>query len=71
MLLFLQQYVDWGLADIVFVSGGETEVESGYNLEITCETVVARKGQGFVEVVARKEGFVCASRWGCEHREGF
>ncbi len=51
---FLQQYVDWGLTDIVFVSSGETEVESGYNLEITWETVVARKDQGFVEVVAQK-----------------
>jgi hypothetical protein len=51
---FLQQYVDWGLTDIVFVSTSEKEVASGYNLEITSETVVARKGQGFVEVVAQK-----------------
>jgi hypothetical protein len=51
---FLQQYVDWGLIDIIFVSSRETEVESGYNLEITSETVVARKDQGFVEVVAQR-----------------
>ena len=51
---FLQQYLDWGLTDIVFVSKSEEEVESGYNLEISRETVVARKGQGFVEVIAEK-----------------
>jgi hypothetical protein len=51
---FLQQYVDWGLTDIVLISHMEKEVESGYNLEITKETVVARKGQGFVEVIAEK-----------------
>ena len=51
---FLQHYVDWGLTDIVLISHTEKEVESGYNLEITKETVVARKGQGFVEVVAEK-----------------
>ena len=50
----MQQYVDWGLTDIIFVSSREREVESGYNLEITSETVVARKGQGFVEVVAQR-----------------
>ncbi|MBZ5618077.1 MAG: topoisomerase DNA-binding C4 zinc finger domain-containing protein [Acidobacteriia bacterium] len=51
---YLQHYVDWGLSQIVFVSSREKEVESGYNLEITWETVVARKGQGFVEVVAQE-----------------
>jgi hypothetical protein len=51
---FLQHYLDWGLTDIILVSHDEKEVESGYNLEITTETVVARKGQGFVEVVAQK-----------------
>ena len=51
---YLQHHFDWGLSQIVFVSSREKEVESGYNLEITWETVVARKGQGFVEVVAQE-----------------
>lgn len=51
---FLELYVDCGLTDIVFVSRSEEEVASGYNLEITRETVVARKGRGFVELVAER-----------------
>ncbi len=52
---YLQHYVNWGLSQIVFVSSRQKEVESGYNLEITWETVVARKGQSFVEVVAQEQ----------------
>lgn len=51
---FLQHYVDWGLTDIILISNREKEVKSGYNLEITSETVVGRKGQDFVAVVAQK-----------------
>jgi ribosomal protein L37AE/L43A len=51
---YLQHYVNWGLSQIVFVSSRQREVESGYNLEITWETVVARKRQSFVEVVAQE-----------------
>jgi hypothetical protein len=54
MSRYLQHYVDWGLSQIVFISRREKEGESGYNLEITWETVVARKGQEFVEVVVQE-----------------
>lgn len=51
---YLRHYIEWGLSQIVLICRREKEVESGYNLELTWETVVARRGADFVEVVAHE-----------------
>jgi ribosomal protein L37AE/L43A len=55
MSKFLKEYIDAGLSKIVVLSVKEKEVESGYNPELTWETVVAVKGSGFVEAVAEEK----------------
>jgi hypothetical protein len=70
---FLQHYLDyldWGLTDIILVSHDEKKVESGYNLEITTETVAARK-TGFRRGSRAKESFIRTARRRLEQRKGF
>ena len=50
---YLRHYVDWALSDIIFVSTLEKELGNAYGRELTWETIVARKGKGYVKVVLR------------------
>ena len=51
MSQYLRRYLELGLSQIVVVDHREKEVQSGYGLELTWETVVARKGNGYVRLV--------------------
>jgi len=50
---YLRHYMDGGLSDIIVVTTREKELGNAYRRELTWETVVARKGNGYVKVVLR------------------
>lgn len=47
---YLRTYLEAGLSDIFIIETDEWEEKSGYGREHETETVVARKGDGFVKV---------------------
>lgn len=49
---FLKQYIDHGLSAIIFISTKGVEAGNAYGRETIWETVVARKGNDYVRVVA-------------------
>jgi hypothetical protein len=51
---YLAHYIEWGLSGIVVTDYKEKELGNAYSRELTYETVVAKKGAGFVKVVLRK-----------------
>jgi hypothetical protein len=49
---FLKHYLEHGLSEIIFESSKTSEKGNAYGRETTTETVVARKGNQYVRVVA-------------------